>query len=230
MPPPDFLRAPLLGFRAPPPGFWVYVPGACLLVPGVFFVLTGRFSGIRAYRGKAKMTKLSEELTKADSCTLHEIIRLAESHLNAQLTTALAADQRAMSFASVVAAGAVVVASGAIAVLESETQLHHVSWVGFLVTAGLLTSMYLAISSARPSRFWFTGSSPSDWINDIQQGKPLHQSLAEQADHYAGMIDEIDEIMRVNGKRMIWSIWTCWTSLVIGGLLAALVTCVVFSQ
>lgn len=166
---------------------------------------------------------LLEDLSGADADTLHEVIREAESYLSAQLMASLAADQRAIAFSSVVAAGTVVVGGGGVALLEAEAAYSELAWVASAIALGLLAAMFFAILSAMPSHFWFIGNSPELWRKDLVAGTPLKHSLAQQAAHYAEMISANDKIMVRNAKQMAASVWIAWGSLLFGSLFSALV-------
>ncbi len=175
----------------------------------------------------------ADGLTGADETTLNEIIREAESYLTAQLTAGIAADQRAISFSSVVSAGAVVVGGGGIALLQSANAEVSLTLGAFIVTVGLLIATFFANLSSMPAEFWYPGNDPKQWLDDVSTGKPLTRSLAEQAAHYSEMIGKNDRLMRRNSRQMRTAVWLCWGSLVAGSVwvpislsgLAQLISC-----
>jgi hypothetical protein len=154
----------------------------------------------------------------ADEPTLQEILREAESYLSAQLTASIAADQRAVGFASLLAAAtAVLIATGG-ALLLGATSDTWLGWACMAVAAAFLAAMALANLSAMPADFWYVGNSPAQWVADVQSSRPLKESLAEQLTHYAQMIKDNDRLMRRNNKQMLWAIWLSWGALAIGGV------------
>ncbi|WP_201829558.1 hypothetical protein [Microvirga zambiensis] len=162
---------------------------------------------------------IHESLSKADKDTLKEICRNAESYLSAQLTSALAANQRAMTFTGLLAA-ATVVLGGAGGTLV----LNHKDWllgsVCFGIAAAFLLAMAIAMHVAKPIGFEFVGNSPAQWVADVENGTSLEASLAEQCHHYAGMIDSNNTCMELGNKKLIIAMRVAWGSLLVGGIAA----------
>lgn len=154
-------------------------------------------------------------LEKADIDTLKEINREAEALLSAQLSTALAADGRAMSFASVLGAGATVIGGGGVVLVIGEGP-STLGWIALCMTVGLLAGMFLAMYSARPVRFSLPGMNPRLWTDDITEGKSLGLSLAELATNYSEELDHNNAVMKTNGHVMSGAIWTTWGTLAVG--------------
>lgn len=166
---------------------------------------------------------VSEALSKADDATLQEILREAESYLNAQLTAGIAADQRAVAFAGMVAAGAVVLASGGVTVLLGTTAPPALGWLGITASLVLLFAAFMAILAAMPGQFWYAGNTPSEWVSDVLDEKPLAASLAEMAEYYSDQISSNKSILDRNGKQMRAAVWIAWGGLVGGAILMILV-------
>lgn len=166
---------------------------------------------------------ISKILAKADKETLHEIIREAESFLADQLSSGLAADQRALAFAGALAAGAIVVFGAGASILLGNSIPHLIGWMGISVSVVLILSVYRAVKSSMPSEFYFTGNAPSEWIGDVVKKKPLTESLAEQAQHYDENIKKNGKILRENAKQMAGAIWLAWGGLLIGATLTTII-------
>jgi hypothetical protein len=160
---------------------------------------------------------------EADEATLQEIIREAESYLGAQLTASIAADQRAIAFASLLAAATAVLAAGGAALLLADEPNPLLGWICMAIAGCFLAAMALANLAAMPADFWYAGNSPSQWLEDITAKRSLAASLAEQAGHYAEMIEINDRLMRRNNKQMLAALWTAWGALLIGGLASVIV-------
>ena len=156
---------------------------------------------------------LADRLQAADRETLDEIIREAESNLQAQLTAALAADQRAVGFAGLAAAAAVVAASGGGALLLGDDPQPWMATLCIVLVVSLTLSMLLALLSARPSPFEFTGNDPANWAGSLD--KSLHANLAEMAAHYSDMIRGNQRRMRRNGRLMNAALWLAWSGLAV---------------
>ena len=72
---------------------------------------------------------LAADLRNADEKMLQEIIREAELFLGSQLTAGVAADQRAVTFASVLSAAAAVLIGGYVAAATSGNPMPGLGWV-----------------------------------------------------------------------------------------------------
>jgi len=140
---------------------------------------------------------MSENLFESASVEmLAEIIREAESRMSAQQAAASAADQRALTFAGLLAAGATA--------FISQLSPHHNAafWINVVVTVLLISAALLALCSARPTPWGFVGSEPGQWIDDIVERRPMHIVFAEQASHYDGAIRRNDRHMKLAGNTM----------------------------
>lgn len=161
---------------------------------------------------------LSDRLKIADDLTLQEILRETEAYLSAQLTAAIAADQRAYTFAGTVTAASVLLVGAAYAVTTSG---HPSGWLAILasgVAACLFVSAWLAVVSARSIGFEFAGNQPCQWIADIESKKSLLHALAEQCAHYDGMIEANRAAMEGNGRLFNWAVNIALASVGFGGL------------
>lgn len=109
---------------------------------------------------------------------LAEIIREAESLLDEQLSAAIAADQRALTFAGllVAAIGALI---GAIASLGGKA-----SWPMTAIATSLAVAATFALWSARPTSWRWRGNDPHRWLPDIARKRNMHDCMAEMAAHY----------------------------------------------
>ena len=166
------------------------------------------------------MTKssLADQLESTDMETLREIIRNSESYLSAQLTSAIAADQRALAMSGYLSAAVVVLVGGAAGLALASEPNYLLSAVTFCTAAILFLALNLAIKSARPSNFEFPGNIASSWSQDIAEGKPLSRSLAEQCEHYDGMALANNELMQKNAKSLGYATRTAFYGLCAGGL------------
>ncbi len=168
---------------------------------------------------------LKEILKHADSKTLTEIIRQAEAYLNAQLQAGIAADQRAVTFASVVGAVAAVLLGGFLAAAYSDAGPSNLGYVVFPGIIGLTVSMGLATWASRPTNWGYAGSNPKHWKEDVVNNVGRDAALAGQAKMYAECIAENKHVLEVNSKAMIGAQLTAFLSvlicMIIAGILAA---------
>jgi hypothetical protein len=129
--------------------------------------------------------KLAETLKTAKQDVLSEIVRQAESFLTEQLKAGLAADQRAINTAVILAALlAAIVGGTATLVAVGKSFEWHLLGVGALV-ACLVFALVFAMRAARPTAFSYSGNNPANWVPDIRDGRSLHESMAGQAAIYA---------------------------------------------
>lgn len=130
----------------------------------------------------------SPDYSAASEKMLAEIIRQAEARLQAQLTAAIAADQRAMTFAGLMVAASAAIIGAALGLSrDADVALPTIATSFFLFAAAVL-----AVIAARPIDWDFTGNTPSSWVRSISNGQTLREALADTADFYAEMIAEND--------------------------------------
>lgn len=111
------------------------------------------------------------------------IISQAEDRLQAQLQIGVASDQRAMTFAGIVAAlAAALVAVGA---------EKGVSLPVAVMLVLLLFSVGAALFAAQPVAWEIPGNTPASWVDDIADGTDdLKSAKAAMASFYAEMISD----------------------------------------
>jgi hypothetical protein len=126
----------------------------------------------------------SSDYADAPDDMLAEIIREAEARLAAQLTVAIVADQRAMTFAGLMLAAAAALTGTALGAGSAAALAVPVVLAGL----GLFVAAALAVIAARPVDWDYVGNEPSAWIVDISPPARLKPSTAAMADHYDGMI------------------------------------------
>jgi hypothetical protein len=146
--------------------------------------------------------ELVKALAKADDATIKEILREAESFLEAQLKAGLAADARAMTLAGFMA--------GIVSILITGTGLmvatHIPIWPHVITTIVLVASLgfalFSAVHAARPTEWYYTGNNPRFWVADIERGRSLNDALAGQAALYANGISKNSALLSENQR---WS-------------------------
>jgi hypothetical protein len=171
------------------------------------------------------MSKPRSEFENASVEMLAEINREAEAYLAAQLTAGIAADQRAMSFIGLIAASATALGTGAGVLLLGREPSAIEAFIGVVLlsmAAGLLWSMRLAASSAKPSRWEYAGNSPENWRADIAACTDFHCAYAQQTEHYIQSIPTNKEVLDQNAKLMACAIRFAWLTLTLGGVIAVI--------
>lgn len=161
-----------------------------------------------------------DQYVAADEAKLDEIIRQAESRLSAQLSLAIAADQRAMTFAGILATGCAALIGWAISQDLDGSRLPAVLMmiVGTMVAAGC------ALWSASPIAWDIPGNTPEMWIDDIAEGKDdLKSAKAAMADYYADMIAWNSRQMATNANWLRGAMLIIFFTLLAGGIAAVIV-------
>ena len=150
----------------------------------------------------------------ADSAKLAEILRLAESRLSAQLTLGIAADQRAMTMASFLAALDAAAIAGWAVIGAGQGFAMGALVIGFGIAAALATF------SAQPVAWCVPGGLPSGWLDDIVEGDTLHNGFAAMAEHYDAMIIQNDAVLAANGTKMTMAFVAMLLTLILAAVLA----------
>ncbi|MBZ9816939.1 hypothetical protein [Mesorhizobium sp. CA7] len=148
---------------------------------------------------------LSSRLEKANEDTLKEILREAESRLDAQLTMALAADMRAITFLGFMLAAVAVIVAGTLAIFKADQIDVPLGAIGLFAAFGMSVSSFYAFEAAKPIDFDPVGNYPSGWASDAESGKPIHTALAEVCAHYDGMLKSNQSAMQKSSNALLWS-------------------------
>ncbi|RYG37096.1 MAG: hypothetical protein EON93_04145 [Burkholderiales bacterium] len=109
-----------------------------------------------------------------------EIIREGEAHLDAQLQSANASDQRAMAWAGFLITIATAAVGGAFALLLTK-QHDAIAGVAFGFAVSTIASAIFAMNAVRPSKFCFPGNSPENWLPENWTDPPVPESAMSQA-------------------------------------------------
>jgi hypothetical protein len=164
---------------------------------------------------------LSNEYTTDDLDLLKEIVALSEKRLEAQLSAALAADQRALVFAGFLVTSIIALLGGGTALLLKAPADLFLGWTALVTAAVLAASLGLTVFSARPVTWAYPGTSPEIWKGDIAGKKGEAARLAERAADCENKIVENERHMSTNGRRLSRALALTAISLCIGGALFA---------
>lgn len=154
---------------------------------------------------------------KAGASKLAYINRLAEARLEAQLKLGIAADQRAMTMASILS-----VADAAIISFLASKGGATLDWSFVSLLVGFAISAGLAAWSAIPIAWEIPGSEPSNWLEDIDDQDTLLNGKAAMAEFYDEMITQNDERLSMNATSMRAAFIMMIMALIISGFLALL--------
>lgn len=133
---------------------------------------------------------------------------LSEKRLASQLTAALAADARAMSFAATMVAAAAILAG-----LSKESAAPTAMLLGAIL---VLLSAAIAAVAAKPTKFYMPGAKYSDLEEDIKVGATYTDTINEIGSHNDLNSRENDKILGNNADRLRWAFY----SALLGALVA----------
>jgi hypothetical protein len=152
---------------------------------------------------------------------LRGIVASAEKRLEAQLTAALAADQRALVLAGFLIT-VIVALIGASAALLLTGHGHLGLATTALVCAVLfLVALGLTVFAARPAEWNYPGTRPELWRKDIAAKKDEDLRLAELCADLQRKIGENAGLMSRNGALIVMALSIVGMALLIGGLAVA---------
>jgi hypothetical protein len=128
---------------------------------------------------------ITPSLNSAKSPVIDEIIRQAELRIEAQLTAALAADQRAMTFAGLLFAGIAVLLGAEFRASTCSLPIDPV----FVIAIGFTLAAACACWSAKPSPWHFAGNFPASWNEDVAAEMTLEESRKEMAANFQELLE-----------------------------------------
>ena|SRR5579864_6114967 len=140
--------------------------------------------------------------SKAKPEMIEEVAREAEAFLQAQLSVATSADQRAVVTASVHTAAGTALIAGLLAVASSDhaVDFSAMYWGGAVAALMLLGSGALCVAAAMPVGFYLPGAQPESWRSDIESGRDYLPALSEQAGNFQDRIASNSETMKRNAR------------------------------
>lgn len=133
-----------------------------------------------------------------------EVQRQSEMRLQAQLTVAIAADQRATRMIGTLMTVSTAVL-GAILTLGPQGAAAIPFYVGGVTALGfLLSAAFCCVQTARPARFHFPGSLPSAWRGQAFLDDPLDETLTAHAqENLENYIAFNTRAMEVSASRLV---------------------------
>jgi hypothetical protein len=129
-----------------------------------------------------------------------QVMRQGELYLQAQLQSALASDQRALTMAAFFGSVGTAVAAGAIAYWDRSSD-----WPTLL--AGLVAALLMIVGAciclwaARPVNFYVPGNHPERWFKVIR--KPLFDVMLGEAENYQEHIEANERHLTSAGRAII---------------------------
>jgi hypothetical protein len=126
-----------------------------------------------------------EQIFGFDQAVLEKIVQEGEIRLEAQLTTANSADQRALSFAGLLIGTTTATVGAAIALAIAEKPKIFLIAIAFTYASSLLIATFRAVHSFRPKPFSYPGNLPENWLPDQwnfsnSDSRDIKHALVEQ--------------------------------------------------
>ncbi|MEO5375989.1 MAG: hypothetical protein H7840_17325 [Alphaproteobacteria bacterium] len=154
--------------------------------------------------------------------TAREILRQGELYLSAQLTTALAADQRAVRLAGLFSAATSGLLAGGLALLTADSPVVELGTAALVMGVTMLVGLWFAVKATRPVDFYVVGNHPRQWWTEDDLHGPLSIALGQQGEHCQKAIDHNAEVLAGNGRSLRVALTLgLWTP-VVGILTAAM--------
>lgn len=154
-----------------------------------------------------------------------EALREGEMLLQAQLTVATAADQRALTWGGLLLTGASATLGGAFAMLFKKAPDMGLIYLAVLFAAALFIAAWLAISTVAPRLYCMPGNYPDSWLPEhwdcVGDAKSkLQQARRDQAAQLDKFIRENAASAKTRAKRMhgsfgfaffaVFAAWVCF--------------------
>jgi hypothetical protein len=132
------------------------------------------------------------------------VFEQATKYLSTQLTTGIAADQRATSAAATFSGFAGAILAAAIGYYSAKPDVA-------ILLSGLVTGFAFVIAagcsfySARPVDFNYPGNDPTNWYNSLSD--PIFESMGIEAENYSAAIADNEAILDNNAKWLMAAFW-----------------------
>lgn len=171
-----------------------------------------------------------EPLLSLDQEVISKIVLEGEARLNAQLATANAADQRAMSFAGFLIGTTTATVGAAIALSISDKPRIFLITVAFAFACCLLIATFMAVNSVRPKKFSYPGNLPENWLPKewnfpMSVNRNAKNAMIEQCYTLNQAICKNQSDMQKNAKKLKLSIdiavWSTTTAAIILAIYSA---------
>ena len=169
------------------------------------------------------MSNEFEAISSLDESVQQEIIREAEMRLDAQLTVATAADQRALTFGGFLIATATAALGGGIALLTKDKPDFGLAAVAVGFACPILYASWEAIRTTMPKLFCLPGNRPGLWLPDQWESHGIHpptlpRARIEQAKHLDNAIKQNADGAKTLARHMHRAFYVTLGSVVLAAL------------
>jgi hypothetical protein len=168
-----------------------------------------------------------EQLLLLDQGIIEKIVSEGEARLEAQILTANAADQRALTFSGFLIGTASATLGAAIALVVSSQPKLPLIAIAFIFAAFMLVATFMAVHSFRPKLFSYPGNLPENWFTNAwnfpeSKGRKTKHALVEQCFTLNQAICKNQNDMKENAKRFNLSIDIALYSTILAALILAI--------
>lgn len=169
---------------------------------------------------ESTMSENGPDWSRAELENVREIMRQGEAYLGAQLTVAIAADQRAIRLAGALAT----IGSALIAAAFAMVTAHEPRWAlgagGGAAGVTMLMGMWFAWRAMRPCDFHYVGNHPRQWWNDADMTGKLALALGQQTEHCQDAIEKNAAVLDRNAEEIHRALRLTIAAPIVGGLTA----------
>jgi hypothetical protein len=162
------------------------------------------------------------DLSNAGRGTATEIVRQAEILLEAQLTLAIAADDRATSLAGTFCVAGTAIVAGLITLVGTHPAMTDALPIilGGIASSGMfLWAALVCVRTTLPADFGLVGNEPKNWEEPVTESARLTWMLINQAENYQAHLEANDQTLHRNAKGFrrgaLWGVAAPFAGLVI---------------
>lgn len=134
-----------------------------------------------------------------DITVAENVLRQGEIYLASQLQSALAADQRATTIATLFGGFSAAIAAVSLGYWDKTNDLPILA-AGLVASASMAVGALLCLWAARPVNFFYAGNHPESWMSVIR--RPAAEILIGEALNYQDHILANDKVLVANGKHL----------------------------
>ncbi|MCF8470342.1 MAG: hypothetical protein K9G30_06130 [Parvibaculum sp.] len=151
-------------------------------------------SAVQKKELESRRRSLVEALSKLKSEErkdyLEKLEKQAETYLQEQLKAALAITQRAVTLSAILGAVVASIAglAGTLAARMIDLGVHYAALVPLLIC--LLVALARTTKATMPGKFFYAGSNPIHWTDDIAEGRLLDDARIDQLSLYSESISD----------------------------------------
>ncbi|NTE89646.1 hypothetical protein [Agrobacterium rubi] len=143
------------------------------------------------------------------------VLSQSEKYLATQIQTSLAADQRALTTASIFTTLGAAILTAAIAYWTIEKNTAVLA-AGIAAGVAAVGGALLCLYAARPTDFYFPGATPEAWVPALSE--PLKTAKGGEIENYQANIDDNDIVLSKNAKALWAGSVIAASSPAVGGL------------